>query len=278
MSQHKEQQGFLTFAKNTAETDYLRLAYVQALSIKSTQKINRVAVIVDPDTNELITDQHRAVFDYIIVANSEGPFDAEWQAFWLTPFKETIKVEADLLFTRSIDHWWAAFRLRDVVLSTGCRNYLQELSDVRKYRQVFDDNDLPDVYNGLMYFRYTQTARDFFITARRIFENWTEVRDRALKNYREDTATTDVVFALASKLVGQELTTLPSADYINFIHMKPAVNYFAESASFQDVYVTEFDEGMIRVNNINQYHPFHYYDKKFITEEMIEYYERSRIS
>lgn len=276
MSQHKEQLGFLTFAKNSETTDYLQLAYVQALNIKATQKHNRYAVVVDPATNKLITEHHLKVFDYIIVVESTSAFDAEAQAFWATPFKETIKLEADLLFTRSIDHWWDAFRLRDVCLSTGCRDYKQQLSTSRKYRQFFDTNGLPDVYTGLMYFRFTKTAKDFFTTARQLFDQWEGVHLQ-LKNCRDSNPSTDVVFALAASITGAELCTMPSMDFINFVHMKPAINGYIEGRQFRDVYVTEFNQGMIRINNVNQYHPIHYHEKNFITKEMIEYYG-SRIS
>jgi hypothetical protein len=270
---HQEQQGFLTFAANTQDVDYLRLAYLQALNIKATQKIKSFAVIVDPATYQLIEDYHRQAFDYIIEtpASTTGPYGLEAQAFWLTPFKETIKLESDLLFTTSIDHWWTAFRLRDVVLSTGCRNYLQQLSASRRYRKLFDDNNLPDVYNGLMYFRYSKTAADFFRCATEIFNNWSAVQN-ALLNCRDPEPTTDVVYALAADIVGRELCTLPSVDFINFVHMKPSINEYPETASFQDMYVTEFDDGMIRINNINQYHPIHYHKKDFPTEEMYEYF------
>jgi hypothetical protein len=65
MNQHKEQQGYLTIAANTADTDYLRLAYLQALNIKATQRINRCAVIVDSKTAKQILPCHKEVFDYI---------------------------------------------------------------------------------------------------------------------------------------------------------------------------------------------------------------------
>jgi hypothetical protein len=271
---HKEQQGFLTVAANTPDVDYLRLAYLQALNIKATQKIKSFAVIVDPATYELIEDYHRQAFDYIIEtpASTTGPYGLEAQAFWLTPFKETIKLESDLLFTISIDHWWTAFRLRDVVLSTGCRNYLQQLSASRRYRKLFDDNNLPDVYNGLMYFRYSKTAADFFRCSAEIFNNWPAVQN-ALLNCRDPEPTTDVVYALAADIVGRELCTLPSVDFINFVHMKPSINEYPETASFRDMYVTEFDDGMIRINNINQYHPIHYHEKDFPTEEMYDHFK-----
>jgi hypothetical protein len=262
---HKAQLGFLTVACNTAETDYLRLAYLQAVNIKKTQKNNLYAVVVDHNTMLQINDDHKKVFDYIIEApkHNFGPFGAEAFVFELTPFKETIKLESDLLFTRSIDHWIHAFRLRDMVLSTGCRNYQQELSDIRRYRKVFDDNNLPDVYNGLMYFRFTKTARDFFDQAKQIYSDWNTIADQ-LKNCRESVPSTDVVFALAARIVGEELCTLPSADFINFVHMKPSINGFNEDLKFSEVFVTEQDGEMIRINNINQYHPVHYYDKDFV--------------
>lgn len=273
MSQHKEQQGFVTVAANTADTDYLRLAYLQALNVKATQKINKFAVIVDTATAAQIQDYHQETFDYIIEApaSTTGPFGLDPAVFALTPFKETVKLESDLLFTRSIDHWWTMFRLRDVVISTGCQTYQQQPATSRRYRKLFNDNHLPDVYTGLMYFRFSQTAASFFRTATQIFEQWPTVRNQ-LVGCSDEYASTDVAYAIAANLVGPELCTVPSADFVNFVHMKPSINGYDETATFSQVYVTEFDSGMIRINNINQYHPIHYHDKTFPTEAMIDHF------
>jgi hypothetical protein len=213
---HKEQLGFLTVACNTEQTDYLRLAYLQALNIKATQRITSYAVIVDAATAAQVQDYHRAVFDYIIEAPASvtGPFGLEPTVFWLTPFKETIKLESDLLFTRSIDHWWTAFRLRDVVLSTGCQTYQQQPATSRRYRKLFDDNHLPDIYNGLMYFRFSQAAANFFKTAKQIFEQWPEVK-HSLLGCSDEYASTDVAYAITANVIGPELCTLPAADFVN---------------------------------------------------------------
>jgi hypothetical protein len=283
MPQHKEQQGFVTFAQNTTDIDYLELAYTQALNIKATQLHNRYAVIVDTATKELINERHRVVFDYIIDLpcdyndpTSVRKFANEWQVFGLTPFKETIKLESDLLFTRSIDHWWTAFRLKNVCLSTGCKNYLGVTSTVQKYRALFDANNLPDVYNGLMYFRFSQEAKTFFETAQYIQMHWAHVSAN-LKTCLEDTPSTDVLYALTALMVGKETVTMPSMDFLNFVHLKPRINGVEETAPVTDRLVTEFDLGMIRINNINQLSPLHYYEKDFVTEQMKEWYE-SRIS
>lgn len=272
MSQHKEQQGYFTFAQNTADVDYLHLAYLQALNIKATQQNNKFAVAVDQATRAQVNETHLSVFDYVIdITHDFNSVDSswrlanEWQVFWLTPFKETIKLESDLLFTRSIDHWWTAFRLKNVCLSTGCRNYQQELSTVRRYRRIFDDNNLPDVYNGLMYFKFSQEAQQFFSTARQIFDNWPAIRDQLI-GCDEATPSTDLLYALATQIVGRERCTAPSLDFINFVHMKPAINGYDEDQVFSEVFNTEQDGNMIRINNINQYHPLHYHDKTWIQQ------------
>jgi hypothetical protein len=272
---NKEGQGFLTFAINTSEVDYLRLAYLQALNIKATQSDADCAVVTNvPDKD--IPDNYKKVFKHIIPVSDQdfaSAFEAEPYAFHLTPFKETIKLEADLLFTRSIEHWWTAFRLKDVCLSYQGKTFRGFNSTVRKYRELFDANELPDVYNGLMYFRYSQAAADFFDAARSICLEWEYVKSN-LKKCFEDRPSTDVLYALAALKVGQETVTIPSLDFINFVHMKSEFNGWSDTRSWVDTVMSERDGDVIRINNLNQYNPVHYYDKNYATDEMIEYYEQ----
>ena len=275
MSRHTAQQGFVTFAINTPDVDYLRLAYLQALNIKATQKIKNVSVIVDQETFNQVSDQHKEIFDHIIVTKHEtehGPFSSEWHVWWLSPYKETVKLESDLLFTRSIDHWWDAFRQHTVLMSYGCRRYDQMPGTSRKYRQVFDDNHLPDVYNGLMYFRYTKESKDFFTLAGQIFRNWNVVKEE-LKNCKDVKPSTDLVYALTAKILDAQCYN-PSLDFVNFVHLKSGMQDWSDEQPWTDYAMVEQDGLMIRINNINQLHPIHYHEKSFATDELIEYYER----
>jgi hypothetical protein len=277
VDQYQAQQGFFTIAQNTADVDYLRLAYLQALSTKLTMPGSLYAVAVDKITLDSVTEEHRKIFDYIITIENDEAVDDdwklrnEWQAFFLTPFKETIKLESDIVFTRSVAHWWHVFRLKNIVLSQGCKDYYGDLSKDRTYRQLFDDNELPDVYNGLMYFRYSPEAAEFFWYARLIFQNWNTVKDQLVKCY-DDYPTTDVVYALAAKTIGEEKCTIPGVDFINFTHMKPAINKLSQQITWHDLVVTETEAPMVRINNINQYHPLHYQDKTWASDELIKEY------
>lgn len=278
----KEGQGFLTIAQNTSQVDYLRLAYVQAMNVKLLHPGAQYAVIVDHNTLAKVNNKHWQAFDHIIelqedlnAQGSEWKLANESQVLDLSPFKETIKLESDLLFTRSIQHWWTAFRLRNIVLSTGCKNYKQEPATSRAYRQFFDINELPDVYNGIMYFRYTAEAVEFFRTARLILKNWDYLKNNVLKQCRENTPSTDVLYAITAKVVGEEICTIPTMDFINFVHMKPAIQGWGNTDRlWTDMVMHERNNDMIRIHNINQYHPVHYHDKTYITEEIVNGYEQ----
>lgn len=267
MREFKNQFGFLTIAQNT-DVDYLHLAYLQATNIKQTQTHSQYAVIVDKHTMSQITDKHRSVFDYIIelptdyAKDSDWKLSNEWQVFNLTPFKETIKLESDLLFSRDISHWIYALRLRDVCLSVDCRNYQGSRVTNSIYRRTFEINSLPNVYNGLMYFRYSQIAADFFSLARLIFENWSTVQAELIQ-CEETQPSTDLVYALTTKLIGEDKCTIPTLDWFNFVHMKSQIQGWSDQQPWTDYVNVERDDTMLRINNLNQYGPVHYYEKNF---------------
>ena len=277
------QRGFFTFAQNNSTTDYLSLAYGQALSIKCTQKdVTAFAVAVDAPTKACITDAHRAVFDCIVdipednAASDEWKLKNEWQAWWLTPFKETIKLESDILFTSSIDHWWPGMQQREVCLTANVRDYEGNISASRAYRKVFDDNLLPDVYNGIMYFRYGQESMNFFVYARYIFQNWGNVRTTLLKNCHDPEPTTDVVFALAALMLGEERCTNYALSYPTFTHMKGAINGWGVNTDWTDKLYSQIDSHLnLTVGFTRQQYPFHYQQKKFLTNEVIKKYEEA---
>jgi hypothetical protein len=79
------------------------------------------------------------------------------------------------------------------------------------------------------------------------------------------------VYALAAKIIGVEDCTLP-LDFINFVHMKPAINKWT-STPWPELVMCETDLPMIRVANTNQYHPIHYHEKTWVTDELVKEYE-----
>ena len=75
------------------------------------------------------------------------------------------------------------------------------------------------VYNGLMYFRYSQDAAKFFNVCRRVFSNWEEISSNILVKCNEKNPSTDLLYAVTALIVGEEICTMPSMDFIKFIHI-----------------------------------------------------------
>jgi len=277
-------RGYLTFAQNSGDCDYLTMAYAQALSIKTTCKINQYAVVVDAYTESLITDRHRAVFDHVIpipgtdeAAGDTWKLRNEWKALAATPFDETVKLEADMLITTNIDSWWDIMAQRDVCFTTTVLDYTGQVSHDRSYRKVFDDNNLVNVYTGFFYFNRSDTARELFEHARLVYANWPLFRDQVLTNCRESEPNTDLVFAIAAQLIGPERCYDPAVAVPRFAHMKGAINGWDMNANWMDYVLYQFDNTDLTVGFTRQQAPFHYYQKNFITPEILKNYESSLV-
>lgn len=274
------QKGYFTFAKNTSKCDYLRLAYLQSSSIKKTQKDNVYAVAVDAETYKEVTDSHRKVFDHVIqipdTQENEDPnwrLGDEWKAFWLTPFKETVKLDCDMTFNRNIDHWWNVYQLKDVLFTTKIVDYLGNESECRAYRKLFDENSLPNLYSAFFYFRYSRDAAEFFDLSRKIYQDWSYFRDELLINCRDEFPTTDVVFAIAAKIIGQENFYIPDLSIPKIVHMKGAIQGWGIDEDWTNKLYSQIDDNYNHtIGFTRQMYPVHYYQKHYATDEVIKKY------
>ena len=153
-------KGFVWFAQNNDQVDYVKLSIELAKSIKQYNKENKVCVITDENSKF----QNEAV-DIVKVLKQDDSYTHkikwanEYKVFDITPFKYTIKLEADMLWTINTDWWWHYLWQHDLVFSVNCRNYRDKIVQDTVYRQLFVKNKLPNIYNGLMYFRKSKQCR-----------------------------------------------------------------------------------------------------------------------
>lgn len=187
-----------------------------------------------------------------------GGWNNDWQMFRVSPYRQTIKLEADMIATSPVDHWWTLFELQDVVISQGCRTYHDDPAKSRHYRKCFDTNALPDVYNAITYWRLSVTAREFFDWVHNIFENWTEFC-RLLK-FSEETPSTDVVYAIAAQIMGPERVTLPPGLGPTIVHMKQHINTLQCRDWTQELI---WENNPFRINTIAQWGFVHYHQKEW---------------
>ena len=260
-------RGYLIPADNTKDVDYINCARALARSIRIHTPFAKISILTsDPS----LVHNKGNLFDSVIAfpfgdqcPDSTWKLKNDWQVFYASPYRQTIKLEADMIIPHSIEHWFDMFQKRDVVVTTGTRNYLNEKSNVRYYRKLFDENNLPDVYNAITYWRRSTTAQQFFDTVRTIFDNWDTVKT-TIKGGDKDPGSTDVVYAIAAKIIGIDKVTLPDTTYPTLIHMKGKINYLAKEDWTKEL-VYELDKANVRVNTVDQMYPWHYCIKDFGT-------------
>ena len=132
--------------------------------------------------------------------------------------------------------------------------------------------DLPDLYNAITYWRISETAMQFFTIVRDIFSTWDTIRE-SLELGQSDPGSTDVVYAVAAKLIGVEKVTLPlTVSYPTLIHMKARINWLQQEDWTKEM-VWELDGPNIRINTIDQQYPFHYHNKEF-SKVLNEHYDK----
>ncbi len=188
----------------------------------------------------------------------QGGYANDWQCFATSPYRQTIKLEADMFCASPIDHWWTMFEHRDVVVSQGCRDYYDQLSTSRHYRKIFDDNHLPDVYNAITYWRVSKTAQEFFQLVRMVFEHWDKYR--TLLKFPDQEPTTDVVYAVIANIMGPETVTLPKGIGPSIVHMKKRIIQINTDDWTREL-VWEHTNPGLRINTVAQWGLVHYYQK-----------------
>lgn len=251
------ERGYLIPAIDSDTVDYLSCAVRLARSIRQWH----------PDANISALTVKRCsdpVFDHVIPLpyGDLGGYANDWQCFAASPYRQTIKLEADMIATSPIDHWWTLFEKRDVVVSQGCRTFYDELAESRYYRKIFDANSLPDVYNAITYWRLSDTTKEFFDLVKTVFENWTDYKK--LLKFSDDVPTTDVVYAMVAVIMGVERVTLPAGLGPAIVHMKRHINPMQTDNWTKELV---WENNPFRINTVAQFGLVHYHIKEWTNEQ-----------
>jgi hypothetical protein len=253
-----EERGYIIPAFNikTGSPDYVDCARTLAKTLLMHHPDARICLL----TNEQYAADHHlfAHMRYVQDIDTDNPYANDWLVAGQSPFRQTIKLEADMMVASPVDHLWTLFEHRDVVISQGCRDFYGNVSTNRTYRKLFDNNNLPDVYNAVTYWRVSKTATDFFKLVKKIFSNWADYK--TLLKFPEEVPSTDVV---AAQIMGPELVTLPTGIGPQIVHMKKGVSPFT-AQKWTDELTWELNP--VRINTVAQTGFFHYNVKDWTYE------------
>ncbi len=247
------ERGYLIMAQNSESVDYVDCANQLARSIRHFHPDAKICLLSNTDLPNSNLFDYYQTFPYPL---SDNPYANDWQVFGASPFRQTIKLEADMIIASAIDHWWTMLEHRDVVISTGARDFYDQKTTNRFYRKVFDSNNLPDVYNAITYWRLSQTAQEFFQLVRIIFENWAQYK--TLIKFPDEIPSTDLVYAMAAQIMGPERVTMPFVSYPRIVHMKRGVIPTRLENWTQELI---WESNPLRIQTVAQWGAVHYHQK-----------------
>lgn len=286
MQQTEPTKGFFTFAQNTDTTDYVRLAYGLALSLMHSQeKYKGLTIGITPGTK--VDKRYEWAFDNIIeipwgdnAKHSKWKLENEWKAIWMTPYDETIKLDSDMLFFSDITTWWNLLSEQkyDIVFANTVLNWRGEPVVDDYYRKAFTHNSLPNIYTACSYFRKSKNTMDLFSLAKIIYWNWEKFFETFLGyEHRPAYPSTDVIFAIAMKILDNDSASYRPLSFPVFTHMKNKIQGWSNKELSEDwrEYVRPFftQSAVCKIGNHRQFYPLHYHIKEFLTDDMLSIYE-----
>jgi len=270
-------KGFLLFAQNTKDVDYIIQAYALALSIQFSQTdVKSVSLI----TNDPVPDEYRSVFDQIIpipwfdeTQDSILKTENRWKFYYATPYDETIVLDTDMLLLKDISTWWNYCSNYDVKFCSKILNYKQEqvLEDTF-HRKTFISNNLSNPYFALHYFKKNEAAFEFYKVLEFVITNWEFCRGTFAPLDPQEWSSMDLATAIAIEISGMWDTVVDELGILQFVHMKTPIQGWESTPSswrnFVNYMIT--DKGDFVVGNIKQAGLFHYVEKDFINQSVLK--------
>jgi hypothetical protein len=270
--------GYLIIVSTSKTADYLKLAYALALSIKNTQKpgYDKVALVID---NKKAVDDLTSswVFDEVIEWNQETFWDGRSWMDKLSPWENTVCLDADMIFLRDYSHWIDYFISNcELYVANKSFTYRGEVVTNDFYRKAFVKNDLPNLYSFFTFFKKdSELATEFFTLGRYILKNPVEFSNMFLSNYKPKIVGTDEAFALSAKILDIDNIIAYPLDFPKVVHLKGQIQNWPWPADIVTNHVGFYlnKKGNLKIGNFQQYDIVHYVEKDLIIDEALNILE-----
>ena len=266
---------FTLLAQNSSD-DYVKQAYLCALSIRASNPGSKIALITNDDCNYDIFDDVIDIPWGDAADNSEWKIENRWKIYHVTPYDNTIVLDTDMLVLDNIEHWWKFLQNKKVFYTTDVTTYRDTLLSSTHYRKSFKHNNLPSLYSGFHYFEKSEEAQLFYHWLEIVMKNW-EVfyQQHATGSIIQEFPSVDVSAAIVTKILDCEDKVTSPCGYPNFVHMKPhAQDWQSPTDDWQDNVNVSFNKNLeLKIGNYRQQGIFHYTEKSFANEKIIKIYE-----
>lgn len=273
-------KNFILVAQNTKTQDYLTQACLCAMSIHATNDNTSIAIITD----DTVPKKYRHLFDHIIpipwgdlAEKHEWKIHNRWKIYFVSPYDNAVVLDTDMLVLEDLSHYYKFFENYDIWLTSKVYDYRRNVISPSYYRKKFVAHNLPNVYFGLHYFNKSDFALEFYKWLDVITNNWERFYKAGNSTLIQKTASMDLTAALTTNILNCESKiTNTKLDAPTFVHMKPFdQGWTYPNESWQTkigCYLT--DELELFVGNYKQHGIFHYTENSFVTEDILQIYEK----
>ena len=266
-----------------SDFDYIRQAYLAAMSIKATNDNSSICLI----TNDPVPTKYKQVFDHIVeipwgdhAQEEQWKVSNRWKIYHAVPYNETAVIDTDMLILDDLSLWFDFLKTYDLFYTTNVTTYRGETVPADShYRKHFYQNNLPNIYNGFHYFKKCEIAHEFNNWLEIITNNWQQFYkqvDNQLKHLPHPSM--DITAAIATTIMdNMHLITNEKTKYPSFVHMKPRCQNWQERFAYrwQDRLGVYIDDDLnLKIGNYKQSGVFHYTEKDFVTNKIIKKYEK----
>jgi len=255
-------QGYLVMAQG----DYARHAEHLAKSIRQTQSsVNKISVITDQQVDNDLFDQVISIPEIDLAVDSKWKIENRVYFYDLTPYDETVILDADMLFLSDVSAWWQMMNKYELLITSKVKTYRDTWVDVNPYRKAFAANGMPNTYSAFTYFKKSQQNQMFFTLLKSIITNWEQWSIRYIPEQRQRFPSIDLAMAMAVKILDIESEVTTKEDFPTFTHMKGGCQGWKTPVEDWDTVLNRYntDQG-IKLGPYIQYGILHYVQKDFV--------------
>jgi len=261
-------RGYLVMAQGP----YLKQAEALAMSIKKTQcTVNNISIITDGDADATLFDQVIEIPSIDLAKNSNWKIHNRVFFYDLSPYDETVILDADMLFLSDVSHWWDMMSKYDLLITDKVKTFRGEWVTQTPYRDMFKNNQLANTYSAFTYFKKTDMPKEFFDLLKSIVINWHAWTIRYAPNSRQDKPSIDVAMGIAVKVMGIEEQVFSKVDYPTFTHMKGGCQgWKRKTDEWADILGVYTGNNEIKIGPYKQTGILHYVKKDFVDNKILE--------
>lgn len=257
--------------------NYVLQACLCAMSIKQSGNEYPVSII----TNDVVPKQYISLFDQIIPipwtdeTTDRFATNVRWKIYHATPYNETIVLDTDILILQNLDELWSIASNYNVYFVSNAYTYRHKKVTSNYYRKAFTENNLPNLYSAVHYFKKGDFAHEFFSWVELVSNNWELFYGQYCKHHYPKAPSMDITYAIVSKILDVDTEILNTKTmYPTFVHMKPRIqDWKYPPTSWQTkvgAYLT--DECNLTIGNTLQQGIFHYTENNFLRQEFLDRY------